>query len=113
MSEQLNALMSKYGSEYNYSIDFRNYLEDNMGLLRTLGATSIPVPIEKAHAYKNNLYGLLSELKFSVADFWIIMRVNHWRAPTDFNEEVSELTVPSEALLGQLRSDYNTVVKRV
>lgn len=102
----LNELLDA-GPDVYYTVEFRKTIEDHMTYLRTHTDTTI-LTVEPfiAYKYRGDLYRVLHHYNASAYLHWIIMRMNNWTSPTDFNENVTTLMVPSPTVIERMRAAF-------
>lgn len=105
----IDQLQKSTGPSIYYDPSFRNTLEDHLTYLRQSKETNI-LTISPFHAikYKGDLFGLLIQYGVPNEYHWLVMRINNMVSPTDIDEKISTLSVPSYSLVERIRSTYVT-----
>ncbi len=108
----INNLMVPAGPDIYYGHGFHVVLEDHMSFLKE-HPTSRVLTLEPMLAYKfeGDLFGLLLELNIPMQLHWIVMRMNNYRAPYDFDKGTGFLIVPDESTVDMIRQSHMSTRK--
>lgn len=94
-----------------YEPAFRAILEDHMQYLRLHPKTvSTEVIGIDALRYAGDLYGYLTYNKIGQALHWIILRMNNFVNPAEFDERILTLLIPDAGVIDGIKQQYSTVV---
>jgi hypothetical protein len=95
-------------SDY-YDPSFRNTLEAHLAFLRTSAQTyTIPVPAFSTVVYNQDLIGFLLESKIAPQLHWLVMRMNGFYSPYDFDARCTVLLIPQSKEVDILRQSWKT-----
>jgi hypothetical protein len=93
-----------------YDPSFRATLEAHLSYLRTHPDTiAIEVPPFGTYLYNQDLFGYLQSIGQPMQMHWIIMRVNNFSGPFEFNENCEQLLIPPSKPIDILRQSWKTV----
>jgi hypothetical protein len=105
-------LMAIDGSQDYYNESLKNTLESHMSYLRSSNSTmSQAVTMHQGIVYKADLYGLLNDFGIKPCFHWLVMRLNDFLSPHDFNDTIASLLIPSEKELESIRQSWRTSQK--
>lgn len=95
------------GDRVHDTLGFRYTLLDNLPLLRSR-PDNLSLTISKAEAdqFFGDFYGLLSYLKAPVELFWIITQLNNLTCSTDYDSELLDITIPTQAEIERIKTIY-------
>lgn len=97
------------GSQDYYNPSFRNTLEAHLKYLREVKTTyAAPVPPMAAVIYNQDLFGYLTEINIAPHLHWLVMRMNNFFSPYDFDAKCTQLLIPSTDEVDVLRQSWNT-----
>ncbi len=97
------------GADVYYSKEFRDTLESHMDYFRKSSQTRIlEVDQHKANVYDGDLFGFLLYSKIEPYLHWVIMRVNNMFSPFEFGPGVTNLMIPQDTLVEQLRQSQKS-----
>ena len=83
--------------------NFKNVIEEHISLLKDEKNCSITnITSHMTYKYENNLYGLLTELKYDSKYHWTIMRVNGFHNPNEFSTTTDKLIIPKSNYIDNL-----------
>lgn len=106
---QIDNLLLDMGSSDYYDPSFRATLEAHMPFLRQSSqTTTLPVPEFATIVYNQDLFGYLVELKLPLSLHWVIMRMNNFYGPYDFDSRCTSLLIPSARQVDILRQSWNS-----
>lgn len=92
-----------------YSTKWRITLENHLNYLRMHPQTKTYKTTElKAYHSRWDLHSLLTERGIPEKYFWVIMRVNGFKNPTEFHEDVESILIPDDGIIEDL---YRKVMK--
>lgn len=110
MEPSILKLMVNDGPGTMYAPDFRQMIEDHLVYLRGHAQTEvIDISNVNAHAHHGDLYGLLTEYDVQQQFHWIIMRVNGYHSPMEYDESHVTLLVPSLTVIESLLRVHRAV----
>lgn len=104
----IDALMADDGSSDFYKPDFRNTIEAHLPYLKASRSSyRLSVTGSQAVVYQGDLYGLLNEMRIPLYCHWVVMRLNDFMSPSDFDDSYPTLLIPSEQELESMRQSWN------
>lgn len=102
-------LMFNEGLQDYYDPSFRDTLEAHLPYLRASDQTyKVTVPEFSTVVYNQDLFGYLLELKIAPNLHWVVMRMNNFYSPYDFDVNCTQLLVPSTKEVEILRISWKT-----
>lgn len=105
---KIDALAMAEGPAIYYDDKFRAVLEDHLTYLRNHPkTTTVTVSPVDAFKYEGDYYGLLTTLNIPYHFHWLIMRLNGHRSPFSGNEKETQVIVPAESVIEQIRQSHN------
>lgn len=97
------------GPSIYYDPKFRAVLEDHMSFLRMHDETiMIQLNAHEVHKWVGDLFGFLLTLNIPAHMHWVVMRINSLSTPTDLNDSISNLLIPSSKALQVIANLHNT-----
>lgn len=97
------------GPDIFYNDDFRNTIEAHLDYLRTHEeTTTLYLEPHIVYRYEFDMYGLLMNYSIKPYMHWIILRLNNLYSMNSFPKDLSQLLVPSESVVNQIRQIYQT-----
>lgn len=94
--------------------DFRRVIEQHLTWIRKHpSTTSELVDVEQAYRFRGDLFGYLKIRGVNSDMAWVIMRVNEWNHPIEFDESVREILIPDESIIITIRNGYLTTQKKL
>lgn len=98
------------GSPDYYDPSFRNTLESHLKYLRedAPGTYSVTVQPMAPIVYNQDLFGYLTEMKVEPYLHWLVMRMNNFFSPYDFDDKCTSLIIPSSKDVDVLRQSWKT-----
>lgn len=111
MTVSIQSLMVDDGPAIMYSAEFQRMIEDHMRYLKEDALTeSIQIDNQVANKSHGDLYSVLYEYNVPRHLHWIVMRMNNYSSPMEYDSEHVVLLVPSpttiENLLKTFRVNY-------
>lgn len=102
---QIHSLMTKAGDSMWYTDGFRNVLESHLTYFRSSPELRI-VPIDKhlSYKYEGDLYGLLDEIGIDKQYHYLIMMLNNYSHPADYDGNRYELYLPDTKEIDMVRN---------
>lgn len=91
-----------------FKIMIEQHLED---LKNYKGNVYIEVSALDAEEWQGNLYGYLHSQNVSIAQHWVIMRMNDMDSTLDFSADCRRLYLPDPERLSTLKDLFNTIHK--
>lgn len=89
--------------------DYRIYIESLTGWLRENSTSNIiSIQPEVGYLHRADLTTLLLENNVAIEDHYLILRVNGLTSPDEFDETVTSLIIPDQALISRMKSAYRT-----
>lgn len=115
MATNVPSLSSKILTNFDFSYSnpiFTNILEDHLPLIiKSQHSLVMDVDMLTALHYKNNFYGLLTEMKLDYKYHWIIMRCNNILNPLSFTGEMTKLLHPDLNYVDNLFNTWRTTYR--
>ena len=103
----INNLMQEDGSDEYYDEHFRNCIEDHLPYLRKEGNyTVVTFDNGVAYKYENDFTGLLLYLKIPKSLHWIVLRLNGFTSPIEYDGTVNFVKIPVDSVLEGLRTTW-------
>lgn len=100
--------MTTSGQTDFFNPSFRNTIEAHIPYLLGLATTrTITVDPHDAIVYNQDLYGYLLSVTVLPCYHWVIMRMNGYFSPTEFDSNATTLLVPNFNELESLRQSWN------
>ncbi len=97
------------GPSIFYNDGFRSVIEAHVEFLRNHAETrSLYLEPNDVYIYEFDMYGLLMKNHIQPYMHWIVLRVNNLYSMTNFPKDLSELLIPSDGIINQLRQIYQT-----
>ena len=107
---KIDALMIPEGSPDYYDPSFRSTLEAHLAYLRTSNQTqSMTVLPHDTIVYNQDLFGFLNKSRVVPNLHWLVMRMNNFFSPYDFDENCTQLLIPSGKEIEVFRQSWKTV----
>lgn len=105
MTSPVNTYARNSGAAFFYSDKWQQVVEDHRQWLfeKAIAETPIEVTPHLAHRFQNDLYGLLMHENYSLFMHWVILRVNDFTSPVEFDNNRTVLYVPPESAIERLR----------
>lgn len=112
MSITLNENMPTDGPALMYSEGFQRLIEDHLEFLRN-GDNLQVIDIDPQSAYKGSgdLISVLQDYQIAPQIHWIIMRVNGYTSPMEYQSTHLTLLVPSQGQIDSLLRVYRVNLK--
>lgn len=104
---KVSQLMQKETSPVIFDAGYRKMIEDHLRYLLENAQGTLPITEELNLRCKHDFFALLTESSVPPQNFWIILRINGYRDPTDFMGDRSEIIMPDEGILSRLYKKYN------
>jgi len=103
MSAAILNTMVDDGPSITYNPAMRRVFEDHLEYLRHHDKTiSQQIPPDIAHISHGDLTRVLDYLEIKREYHWVIMRVNKYHAPHEYQEEVMSLLVPDVEVINRM-----------
>lgn len=104
-------LLSNHDFSFSHP-DFINILEDHLPLIIS-SSNTIVMDVDQLSAlhFKNNFYGLLTEIKINQKYHWVIMRCNNIASTLAFNGEMTQLIHPDLNYVDNLYNTWRTTYR--
>lgn len=113
MTASLNSLSRNSGPSIYYDVGFRNMLEDHLEWLHEHANTQqVEIEDPQIIKHKGDFYGLLTELSIPAHLQWLILRINGFMDPAEYDGSLKLVTVPSDTTVDRLRLRYLTNRKK-
>ena len=107
-------LMVDSGPTLLYGADVHVTLESHMSFMRAHPSTSmLQLDPRDAYKYEADLNGLLEHLKVPLELHWIIMRLNDYTSPYEFQSDTEALMIPPESVVKSIKQLLNTTQARL
>lgn len=96
---------------------FRHVIEDHLPIIRSQFSSIQDIPPVLADRYHGSFYGLLSALDdgpittIPSSAFWVVLRVNGFYSPIDYNQEIKKILIPDMIYVDQILQVYKMVKK--
>ncbi len=114
MAMPINSLMISDGDSVYYDNDFRLMIESHMGWLRSRSDYSFQtIDPFLAYKYRGDFDGLMLSMGIPAKYHWFYLRLNDYTSPREFKGDETGIYYMPEAYLDQLRTRYNTAIKKV
>lgn len=109
---KIDSIAANFGADIYYNENFRVVIEDHMTYLRN-DPQSYYQNVTPAQAYKfeGDFFGLLDQLNQPPQFHWIIMRMNKLTSPVYSQDTITQILVPSAAVVERIRATYMNVNK--
>lgn len=92
-----------------YDPGFRQVLEDHLTFIKSLESTQVEaISPESAWHYKGDFFRLLRDMNIPSHLHWYIMRMCGYHSPDEAGEELSEIYIPNQEQLEQMRNNHST-----
>lgn len=109
MAMSISNQMIDEGPEIHYSRSFRNTLETHLKYLREHPDSDyLPVEAHIAHKYQADFYGLLRHYRVAEEIHWLILRLNGYTSPTQYDSDLFNILVPSNDAVLNIRKAFRT-----
>lgn len=96
-------LMVDTGSEITQTPAFRQMVEDHLQwIIRHPTTQWVEIDAHAAHKYKGDFYGLMTHMKTPYHLHWLIMRVNGYNSPMQYNGDHIRLRIPDTHVIDRL-----------
>jgi len=106
---KIDELLFSEGSADFYDPSFRFTLESHVAYLRASRQTYvINVQPHDTVVYNQDLFGFLNQAKVPAYLHWLVMRMNNFFSPYDFNSECVSLKIPSSKEVEVFRQSWKT-----
>lgn len=114
MGTTLNGMMINVGNSYAYEDDFITFFESHYKFLREHPQT-VRYTVDAAAVYKNqgDFYGLFQDIGWAMENYQIYLRMNGFHHYNELTEAVTELLIPDDSVLANLKLLYRTRNTRV
>jgi hypothetical protein len=107
MAITLNGLMINEGSAVYYDSGFRQMLEDHLSYLKDHPQTeSVEINPSSAHKGHGDLVSVLQDYAIEPRFHWIIMRLNGYTSPMEYQSDRLVLKIPQASLIDGLTRVY-------
>lgn len=88
-----------------YTDHYRQLVENHLPLIRNdTSALTVTIPTDVAFVCNADFFSVLNHFDVPEHLHWTIMRVNGYSSPTQYRTHVTEILIPSDALLERLLS---------
>ena len=85
---------------------FRGIIEDHLSYFRTQDSTLVSLDPHLEYVYTGDFYGLLTAMGIKMALHWIILRVNGYSSPIDYDGQLGIMIQPQKYRLDLLLARY-------
>jgi len=112
MSTLLSGIMVSSGNAMYHTPEFLSYIRSHKNYLIS---KSVAAPLDPGvvHKFEYNFMSLLIELEYSVEDLIIFMVVNGFNCITEMTRDFSQLLIPDETVVANLKSLYRQTPGRI
>lgn len=108
----LHQTLRNDGPPVYYTVGFRQLIEDHLEYLKQNNrSTLISINQKDLHKYEFDLIGLLKEYRLPRHMHWIVMRLNGFTSPDQFNESITSLWIPDPSEIERLKDIQMSVHK--
>lgn len=104
-------LMVNAGEDLFYDPGFRNVLEDHMTYLREQYSQMVMLRPDESYQWRGDFFGLLDGRNYARKYHWVILRLNQYTSPTQFDEDTLAILVPDFAEIDRIAQAYQAVPK--
>lgn len=102
--------MHNPGPGVYYQLGFRKMIEDHLTWLRNHEKTNvINIAAKDALRYHGDFFGLLSFLEIPAKFHWILMRLNGYEGPRQYDHEDMALLIIDDKVMSDLERKYQTL----
>lgn len=107
MASKVNSLMIREGASVFYSEAFRRVIEDHLpDLISDSGTQSIQIKNRVAYKAHGDLIMVLDEYEIPPQHHWIVMRMNGYTHPTEYDMSHTSIIVPSRSVVDGLMKSF-------
>lgn len=104
----IESLTSKPDEIY-YTKDFFTIIESHLNWLRkSTGVTLLAPTPQQQNMYAGDMYGLFSDMRIPKKYHWVVMRLNGFHSPADYNSVATSFIIPDYKQVDRLTSVLNT-----
>ena len=108
----LATTLQQDGAAIYYTDSFRTMIEFNLQwLLTSTYISTMAINNHDAYVYEYDLFGLLTSMSIPWQLHWIIMRLNGLNSSEEFTADMTNLYLPTEAVITNMVALENTISK--
>jgi hypothetical protein len=102
-------LMVDPGPDIFYNPEFRNVLEDHMTWLRENHCQPVVLKPDESYQWRGDFFGLLSQKGVARQYHWVVMRLNEYTSPHQFEQDTQAILLPNETVIEKIAQSHNSL----
>lgn len=92
-----------------FNRDFIYTVDAHLDYLKTAGNIVVrDIPVDSLDNYIGDYFAILSDMEIETKYHRIIMRVNGYMSPADYDGRVGKVIIPDKGIIDRILSVYNT-----
>ncbi len=108
MASSLDNAMVKSPAAYTLTDDYKAFVESIIPAMKEQGSTPLAITPETGHLFRFDMTSFLLDQSVSLEDHLVVLRLNDLNGPQDLDEYTTQLLIPDQTFLNQLKQVYRT-----